>query len=215
MLGGFLNITAPLSTADYLEDRIQSPERAQLFVALQTTRVSFENIGRNADFSFVVLDKLDLSNSDFRTVRMRNSVLSESNIAYTTFKDGVFSGSDFTGARGLSNNFTGCDLTNADFSQALVNNSNFSNALLQGGRFNNANLIQAVFAGPLENASFEGANLDGANFRDVTDVENAAFGNALIERLNAPPELIEQLKARGATSDFSVWRDRTEANWLP
>lgn len=201
--------TPKFDILEFMEKDIHSPEREQLFVALQTMRISFSNIGRNSDFSYVILKDLDLGNSDFRTVRLQKSKLDGSRVSYSIFDNGVYSKTSFKSVSGTSATFIDVDLKEADFSFSSISSADFSRSDLTGSKFIGATYIQANFSKAImSGVDLTNANISGSDFTDVEGFKDIRFNNTLIENIQGvTPELAEYALKNGATIDWTSYNE--------
>lgn len=202
--------TPKFDILEFMEKDIHSPEREQLFVALQTMRISFSNIGRNSDFSYVILKDLDLGNSDFRTVRLQKSRLDGSRVSYSIFDGGVYNQTSFKSVNGTSSTFIEADLKETDFSNSSISGVDFSRADLSNSLFIGATYIQANFSGAtMSGVDLTNSNVSGSDFTDVEDFNKIKFNNTLIEGVKGiSPELLEYALKNGATDDWSSYNEK-------
>lgn len=85
-----------------------------------------------------ILDGIDLSFGTFAGTNLRNSSLI----------NGIFEGTDFSGANLRNTNFTGANLTNAIFSPTVnLRDANLSNAILVGINLTGVNITNTRFTG--------------------------------------------------------------------
>ncbi|MDJ1184916.1 pentapeptide repeat-containing protein [Roseofilum casamattae] len=139
-----------------------------------------------ADLRGAILTDVDLINADLRGIALGNA----------TLKAVKLTGADLTGA-----DFTGATVDNMDFRQVkvgILRDTNFRRATLTDANF--SNLI-------LDNVDFSGADLRGANFRDVkcfseckidekANISGAVFSQDILDK---NPGLEQQLAKRWAT----------------
>jgi len=104
----------------------------------------------NADFSKLILQGIDLEQSNLTGVNFSNSDLSiavkekfklPSNLVRVNLKDANFSNADLTGV-----NFEGSYIKNVNFNGAILTNANFVDAVIKDTSFNNSEIDGATFS---------------------------------------------------------------------
>ncbi len=120
----------------------------------------------NCSFSFSNLADVDLRNADLRGIDFSYAILFRANL----------SGADLRGANmadsfPVAANLSGANLSDADLSDADLVGANLTGAILQRTKLSRSDVDLASIA----NASFVGADLRDADFRNVTGAPQATF----------------------------------------
>ena len=135
---------------------------------------------KGPDYSNMDLNKKDFSGKVVEYATFEDSELKEANFTKTLARGSAFTGANLTGA-----NFTGADLRGADLRKAkldlaLLTDVDMTGANLEGQdlskcvyfkrvKLREANLKNLKAIGTLEDTSFAGADLRGANLTQMND----------------------------------------------
>lgn len=151
---------------------------------------------KNADFSYLILNDVDLSGFDLNGVNIKDA-----NLLGVNLSNADLSGYDLQGGIELSDaSLSGIDLSDSDlcgailqgaileraklarsdFSNADLSSANLASADLSGANLSSANLSNAnLTEANLEGADLTGANLSGANLSNANLLDTCLLGTNL------------------------------------
>lgn len=135
---------------DTLSNKLVSPERGQLLIALMGSSLDSttqNTITRQGDFSNAIASNINLQFAGLFEANFSGADFSSANLSNTTLILADLSGSNLNGA-----NFIGANLFNSDCSDAKLNSADLSGAFLMGADFSSANFknIKHATAAKLE-----------------------------------------------------------------
>lgn len=143
---------------------------------------------KNADFSFLILNDVDLSKLDLNGAYLKYANVLGVNLSHVDLSHGEYQGIDLSDAvlseidmsesDLRSSNLSGAKLDNAHLNQTNFSNANLAGANFIGADLSNSILLNANFVGAnLENANLSGADLSGADVREA-NLSNVNFQGA-------------------------------------
>ncbi|MBV5260405.1 pentapeptide repeat-containing protein, partial [Synechococcus moorigangaii CMS01] len=126
----------------------------------------------------------DLRYTDFsRANLIHTRFLVRTHLTYANFSESDLRGSNFSGAYLEGTHFMGANLTGANLSDANLSGSSFIKAKLRGA------VLRKIFIGErsidgekLRGIDFAGADLTNSDLRDIADLKNANFTQAILEK---------------------------------
>jgi uncharacterized protein YjbI with pentapeptide repeats len=212
-------------TGDSLTERIASPERGQLLLALllmDMDSASFEKVKRNVTFSYA-----DLHGAYLRGANLSNADLKGANFQSADLSKALFLGADLSDANLYAAKLDSAlldmaILKRADMRWARLNYATLKMANMNGAQMMHSQFIHAV----LFNANMQWADMSGAIFREAgmyksnlmgSIVNNTNFTKANLDRSNlrliqADASIFNGVQLHAAIADSSwfnnmeVWR---------
>ena len=159
--------------------------------------------GKRADLSGARLDGVDLSNVDlsgalFRGASLVGTNLKASKLFHADFSDASLKNADLAGATLVLADFTGADLSEANLAGTRDASETEFGQNKRGPCFKDAYLVGANLSSSWCMASdFDGANLQGADFRDAL-LEQANFAGNNMSGLNMSGANLVDAKLHGS-----------------
>ncbi len=191
---------------DQLIDTPLSPERAQLFLYLITSKLPLDNkidIFKNTKFAQTDLkgaylnlidvsdaklpdsrmDNIELLGSDWDGVEMQHTTIHKSHIEGSSFMSSDFSSLESDQTAWFQVNFKNCDFKNASLSNSLFNNVSFRNCNWEGVDFQNSVFSTAAFngSGDISNANWDKAIVDSENWLEDLKTNKVKGADRMIE----------------------------------
>jgi len=157
-------------------------------------------------FSWSELRESDLSDTnlageDFSTSSIEKSNFDRANLAGATFRGSSLNKSTFNGANLAGALFAGSDLTKSSFDGADLTNATFKASSLSGSSFKDTNVTNTRFShSDLGGVSFEGRTLIGTDFGG-TGLKNTSFKDAVLENVSFKHADVRRAIFDGTTMD--------------
>ncbi|MEM7371777.1 MAG: pentapeptide repeat-containing protein [Bacteroidota bacterium] len=179
-----------IMTGDILSEKLSSPERGQLFIALMESNLNNTThniLAEQGDFSYsiigrVKLDSFNLANANFQNVNLseadlRNTNLNKANFWNANLSYVIFHEANLINANLVDANLIGADMHDSKLFRAYLAGANLNSADLSGSDLresilNNANLsnvnLQRAYLG---GAQLYGVKMDGVDLNGVYNLE--------------------------------------------
>lgn len=185
---------------DSVSEKVYSPERGQLLIALARMNIdssSFENIKAQSDFSGADLRRSDFAGMDLKGLKAKRAIFDEAKLEGTNFSKADLEASSFWAAymnhavfdsanlkwcnlSWADMNFASmkhCDFFGSDFASAKLQEADLSYASLKRADLEGANMAKIKFVGAfLRNTGMRKANLTGADFTNSVMTESVYTG---------------------------------------
>ncbi|MEM9920824.1 MAG: pentapeptide repeat-containing protein [Bacteroidota bacterium] len=193
--------------ADTLSNKLVSPERGQLFIALMENNldsITQNTIVQRGNFSNAIIDQVNLRGAYLRRADLRGAYLRGAYLRGADLRRAYLFGADLFGADLRGADLRGADLRRAYLNVADLNEADLRRAYLHGADLNGADLHGAYLNG----AYLRGADLRGADLRraylNVADLSEAKSittqqllkAKTLYKSQNLDPTIKKELEAQ-------------------
>ncbi|MEZ5007668.1 MAG: pentapeptide repeat-containing protein [Chitinophagales bacterium] len=192
---------------DELTERALSPERAQLFLYLLTSKLSDDDkldIFKNTKFAdadlqgaylnfldaaearlpYARLDEAELLGSDWDGVELQNASLKNAHVEGSNFISGDMSHLLANNSAWFQVNLSNTDLLNANFSKSLFNNVSFKNCNWEDVNMQDVVLSSISFSGKqdISKANWDKALVDNDQWLQELQTKKVEGANKMIEQ---------------------------------
>ena len=181
---------------DTLSNKMTSPERGQLFIALMENNLDSatqNTIVEKGDFSYAQIGEINLSGSNLSLANLAEANFSGARLNGANLKDAILSGANLKDTDLRETDLRCTDLSNADLYGADLRNAKLSDAVLQRANLSGIDLTEIRFercnctrSGLVNRSSligFEHAQLNGADLAGL-DLDGVSFYKAKLINAN-------------------------------
>lgn len=156
---------------DTLQNKLVSPERGQLFIALMESNINSttqRKIFPNANFEYAIIGRINLRFADLRFADLRLADLSGAVLGAADLSGAILSGAVLIDAVLIDAHLNVADLRSVDLSGADLRGVELIGADLDGAKLGHADLSFADLRGAdLGDADLNGADLRGVDLSDA------------------------------------------------